>query len=69
MPDSLITFDHVELLKREAFGFRCRIEGREVFIGSLQPQPGTTVDSVGDRLVLRRAEAAHLGLIAWKPSQ
>ena len=69
MPDSLITFDHVELLKREAFGFRSRVEEREVFIGSLQPQPGTTVDSVGDRLVLRRAEAAHLGLIVWKPSQ
>jgi hypothetical protein len=28
---------------------------------------GTTVNGVGDRLVLFRADAAQLGLIDWKP--
>jgi len=69
MPDTLITFDHVELLKRGAFGFRCRIAGREVFVGNLQPQSGSTLNTFGDRLILRRADAAQLGLIDWKPPQ
>jgi hypothetical protein len=68
MPNQLVTFDHVELLTRDAFGFRCRVGEREVWIGNLQWQKGTTVHAaVGDRLVLRRADAAELGLIDWKP--
>ena len=68
MPEQLIVFDHVEVLKRDDLGFRCRVGGRIVWIGNLQWQPGTTVDLIGDRLVLRRADAAELGLIDWKPA-
>ena len=45
-----------------------RGRGREVWIGNLQWQPGTTAHSVGHRLVLRRADAAALGLLDWKPA-
>jgi len=70
MPDQLVTFDHVEVLDRGDMGFRCRIGERVVWVGYLQPQPGTTIDQPlpGDRLVLRRADAAELGLIAWTPA-
>jgi hypothetical protein len=68
MPNQLVTFDHVELLARDAFGFRCRVQGREVWIGNLQWREGTTVHAaVGDLLVLFREDAATLGLIDWKP--
>ena len=67
MPNQLVTFDHVEFLTRDAFGFRCRVHGREVFIGNLQRREGTTVHAVGDRLVLFREDAATLGLVDWKP--
>jgi hypothetical protein len=67
MPDQLIVFDGVEVVKRDDFGFRCRVGGREVWVGNLQWQPGTTVHLVGNRLVLRRADAAELGLIDWTP--
>ncbi len=67
MPDTLVTFDDVEVVRRDVFGFRCRVQGREVFIGSLLPQPGSTVHGLGNRLVLRRADAARLGLIDWTP--
>lgn len=52
MPNTLITFEHVSLIARDDFGFRCRVRGREVWIGNLQWQEGTTVNVVGDRLVL-----------------
>ena len=70
MPDQLVTFDHVEVLTRSDMGFRCRIGDRIVWVGRLQPQPGSTVDQplAGNRLVLRRADAAELGLIDWKPA-
>ena len=67
MPD-LVSFEHVTLTRRDAFGFRCRVEGHDVWIGNLQYQEGTTVQAAGDRLVLRRADAAELGLIDWKPA-
>jgi len=41
----------------------------EVFVGNLQPQSGSTLNTFGDRLVLRRADAAQLDLIDWKPPQ
>ena len=70
MPDQLVTFDHVAVLQRGKLGFRCRVAGRVVWVGYLQPEPGTTVDRLrpGDRLVLRRADAAKLGLIDRKPA-
>jgi hypothetical protein len=70
MPDQLVTFDHVELVDRTDLAFRCRVGTRTVCVGNLQPQPGTTVGQPfgGDRLVLRRADAAELGLIDWKPA-
>jgi len=67
MPDTLVTFEHVEVLRREEMGFRCRVAGRLVWVGSLQWQPGTTVHLFGDRLVLRRADAAELGLVDGAP--
>jgi hypothetical protein len=67
MPNQLLTFDHVELLRRDALGFRCRVQSHEVWIGNLQWRQGTTVHAGGDRLVLFRADAATLGLLDWKP--
>ena len=67
MPEHLVILDHVELVARDDLGFRCRVQGREVWIGNLQWRDGTTVNGVGDRLVLFRADAARLGLIAWTP--
>jgi len=58
----------VSFIEREDLGFRCRVTGRIVWVGNLQWQPGTTVHGHGDRLVLRRADAANLGLIDWKPA-
>ncbi|HTD58361.1 MAG TPA: hypothetical protein VK672_05655 [Solirubrobacteraceae bacterium] len=69
MPDTLVTFEPVEFVKRSDLGFRCRVQGRVIWIGDLQWQAGTTVhDGLGNRLVLRRADAAQLGLIDWKPT-
>jgi hypothetical protein len=68
MPDQLVTFEHVSFIEREDMGFRCRIAGRIVWVGNLQWQPGTTAHVHGDRLVLRRADAAELGLLDWKPA-
>jgi len=66
MPDQLITFEHVKLLEHELLGIRCQVGERVIWVGSLQCQPGTTVHlGLGDRLVLRRADAAELGLVDW----
>jgi hypothetical protein len=66
MSDTLIAFEHVEVLRRDEMGFRCRVAGRVFWVGSLQSQEGTTVHLLGDRLVLRRSDAVELGLIEWK---
>jgi len=66
--DQLITFEKVEVIQRSDLGFRCRVGARVVWVGSLQWQPGSEVDIGGRRLVLRRADAAELGLIDWKPA-
>ena len=68
MPDHLITFDDVEVLQQNNMALRCRVVGRVVWVGSLQAQPGSDVDIGGRRLVLRRADAADLGLIEWRPA-
>ena len=72
MPEQLVTFEHVSFIEREDLGFRCRVAGRIVrphrLVGNLQWQPGTTAHVRGDRLVLRRADAAEMGLIDWKPA-
>ena len=67
MPDTLITFEHVAVLRRDEMGFRCRVAGRVVWVGNLQWQPGTTVHLHGDRLVLWRTDAAELGLMSDEP--
>jgi hypothetical protein len=67
MPDQLVVFEKVEIVARDLLGFRCRVGSRVVWVGNLQWAPGTNVHVVGDRLVLRRADAAQLGLIDWKP--
>jgi len=64
----LVVFEDVTVVQRGMWGFRCVVAGREVWIGNLQWQPGTTAHSVGHRLLLRRAEAAALGLLYWKPA-
>ena len=68
MPDQLVTFEDVEVIQRGDMGFRCRVAARVGWVGSLQSQPGSDVDIGGRRLVLRRADAAELGLIDWKPA-
>jgi hypothetical protein len=66
MPDQLVVFEHVKVVQRDLLGFRCQVGERVVWIGNLQWQPGTTAHVIGDRLVLRRADVAELGLIEWK---
>ena len=68
MPDQLITFENIEVIQQNDLGLRCRVAGRVVWVGCLQAQPGSDVDVGGSRLVLRRADAAELGLIDWKPA-
>jgi hypothetical protein len=69
MPDTMISFDDVEIVDRDSLGFRCRVGKKIVYIGSLQPQPGTTIRLRGDRgrLVLRRQDAWDLGLLDRQP--
>ena len=66
MPKTLLVFDDVEVVERGPLGIRCRVGGAIVFVGALQPQPGTTVCLRGDRgrLVLLRQDAWSLGLAA-----
>ena len=67
-PDNL-AFEHVQLVDRSDLGFRCRVADRVVWVGNLQWQPGTTIHlPLGDRLVLRRADAAELGLSTGSPA-
>jgi hypothetical protein len=56
MPDTLITFEHVEVMRANDLGWWCRIDELEVFVGRNVPQAGTTVRLKGDhgRLVLPR---------------
>jgi hypothetical protein len=68
VPDTLVIFEDVTVTRRDPLGFRCRVAGREVWIGNLQWQEGTTAHATGHRLVLRREDAATLGLIDWKPA-
>ena len=67
MANQLVTFEHVRVVRRDLFGFRCAVAGRVIWVGNLQWQPGTTVHLIGDCLVLRRADAAELGLLDWEP--
>jgi hypothetical protein len=68
VPDQLVTFDDVQVIQQNDMALRCRVGGHVVWVGSLQCQPGSDVDIGGRRLVLRRADAADLGLIDWKPA-
>jgi len=63
-----LTFEHVSFVDRDDISFRCRVRGQIVRVGNLQWQAGTTVHVHGDRLVLRRADAAERRLIDWKPA-
>ena len=65
---NVIAFERVELVARDLLGFRCRVGSRLVWIGNLQWAPGTNVHVLGDRLVLRRDDAAELGLVDGKPA-
>ena len=66
--DQLVTFENVEVTQRSDLGCRYRVGARVIWVGSPQWQPGSEVDIGGRRLVLRRADAAELGLIDWKPA-
>jgi hypothetical protein len=63
MAEQLVVFERVRLIQCSPFGFRCEVDGRVIWVGNLQWQPGTTVHFRGDRLVLRRTDAAELGLV------
>jgi hypothetical protein len=69
MPDEPVLFDDVTVTRRDSLGFQCRIAGRVVWVGVLQAQPGSDLDVGGRRLILRRADAAELGLIDWTPGK
>jgi hypothetical protein len=51
-----VIFEHVEVLRETDFGRWCRIDDREVFVGTTVPLAGTTIRSKGDRgrLILPR---------------
>ena len=65
MPTNPIVIEDAETLREEAFGYRVRIHGRELFIGRLQLPPGRLPPPVGLRghLVLFREVAWDLGLL------
>ncbi len=67
MPNQLVIFDYVQVLGREGMGYLCRVAERVVWVSDLQWQAGSTIQLIGNRLVLCRADAAELGLISWKP--
>jgi hypothetical protein len=56
MPESPIAYEHVEVLRTDGLGMWCRIDGREVHVGSGVKKSGTTIRAVGDhgRLVVPR---------------
>jgi hypothetical protein len=43
MLQTQIPFEDVEFLRRTDFGFWCRIDRREVFVGPTVPLRGTTI--------------------------
>ncbi len=54
MAETSVTFDAVEVVRSTLFGMMCRIDGRNVFVGSALPLSGTTIRVAGNigRLVL-----------------
>ena len=58
------TYDGVRVVGDNGMALRCSIGERELWIGKLQMQPGTTISRVGDcgRLVLKRWMLTDLGL-------
>jgi hypothetical protein len=61
--NSTVTFVGAELVERHVLGFRCRVNGRVVFVGPFQWRQGTDVLVGGDRLVLDVDDARTLGLL------
>src|SRR5438046_1213231 len=55
-PLILITFDDLEVLRRNDLGFRCRVVGRMVSIGCLQPQQRSDLEIGGGPLELAHVE-------------
>jgi hypothetical protein len=57
-------YDDVRVIADNDMALRCIVRGREVWIGKLQAQPGSTVCRAGDRgrLVLKRWMLADLGI-------
>ena len=64
MSPAAVIFEQVEILRVIEFGFWCRIDGRELFVGRNVPQAGTTIRLQGDRgrLVLPTWFAIDQGL-------
>jgi hypothetical protein len=61
-----VVYDDVHVIADSGLALRCSIDGREVWVGTLQMQPGSTPTGVGacGRLVLKRWMLAGLGLPA-----
>ena len=61
---TILRFEGVEVLSRDALGFRCRVDGKVVHVGALQWKTGTDVMYGGTTLILDAADARSLGLIS-----
>ena len=65
MPTNPIVIEDAETVREDAFGYRVRVQGRDLFIGRMQLPPGRLPPPVGLRghLVLLREAAWDLGLV------
>jgi hypothetical protein len=65
MPTNPVIIDDAETLREESFGYRVRVQGRDLFIGRMQLPPGRLPPPVGLRgpIVLFREAAWDLGLV------
>jgi hypothetical protein len=64
MPEPTIAFENVEVVSSSDLAMQVRVQGKVVFIGSLQPLRGTTIRRLGQRgrLVLPLCTVRELGL-------
>src|SRR5262245_19392955 len=65
MPTNPVIIEDAETIREDSFGYRVRVQGRDLFIGRMQLPPGRLPPPVGLRgpIVLLREAAWDLGLM------
>ena len=64
MAEPTVTFEDAQVVASSDLAIQVRVQGKVVFIGNLQPLPGTTIRRLGERgrLVLPLWVVRELGL-------